>query len=385
MFEWQDEDFWDAWLRRYQGAIVECYNTGVFRGQVIKYDVKSMYPSIMVVLNLSPESVRLLSRRAFVSQTGMIKFEKRKITVSDSYVGELTIEVDEDDSITRKVMLEFMDLREQLRSSSRRDKLTKSKQLAIKILMNSLYGYNGLEFARYGSFLVAIVVTAVGRFIMQHIIKVCQDAGVTLLEADTDGLLTFGADISDRVNSHVQSLFKGFEYAKYLRVEPEYYDGAIIYSSKNYVLRRGDAILFKGSAFHGRHMPPICLSALHRFARAVFDNEPFNRVWREFDNLKNYPLREFTMNVSLNKRPDQYDSGTLYKQLADQLGDDAVWGQDITYVKTTRGYVPLGVVDDRELKRTLDYKYYRARIKQVVERLVNPIVEQEKTSLWEWM
>ena len=47
--------------RLYQGAFVKLFNAGLFLLHIIHNDVKSMYPMIMAVFNLSPESVHIVS------------------------------------------------------------------------------------------------------------------------------------------------------------------------------------------------------------------------------------------------------------------------------------------------------------------------------------
>ena len=220
-----------------------------------------------------------------------------------------------------------------------------------------------------------------------------------MLEVDTDGIITQGRDISARINDRIHEKFRDYPLHEMLRVEVERFDGVIIHAMKNYVLKDGDRILFKGSGFKGRHLPPICYTALHRFARAVFDKENLRSVWSEFSNLREYPLRDFSMNVSLNKRPDQYHADTLYADLAKKLGDAIIWGQDVTYVKTVSGYTPLGTVPDAKLRETIDYKYYSGRIRDVVGRLMDAVnaveevqvrkggrkLKASKTKLHEWM
>jgi len=120
-------------------------------------------------------------------------------------------------------------------------------------------------------------------------------------------------------------------------------------------------------------MPPICRVALNKFARAIFDKQSLRKVWREFHDLRKFPLREFTMSVTLRKDPHGteygYDEHTMYADLSEKLGEDVVWGQDVYYVKTKTGYVPLGTIPDSKLLRMVDRKYYLGRIRDVVKRL----------------
>jgi len=241
--------------------------------------------------------------------------------------------------------------------------------------MNATYGYHGLEYSRYGSFLVAILTVATGRLIMKEIIRIVdEDDRCEKLECDTDGLYHYGVDLSDQINDAVGRLFADYPLHHYLRVDTNKYLGMLVYRAKNYVLLDcDDNLKFKGSAFHGRHMPPICRTALNDFARAIFDKKPLSRVWRDYHDLRKFPLREFTMSVTLRKDPHGteygYDEHTMYHDLSTKLGEDVVWGQDVYYVKTVKGYVPLGTIPDSKLLRMVDRKYYLGRIRDVVKRL----------------
>jgi len=361
----------------YQGAYCDCFNKGLFLGDIIKYDLKSMYPSIMIVFNLSPESTRLIERKPY---TGEYRFNGRVIEIPDEKLGQLVVETAVEDSVSRKELIPLMKLRESYKKQG-----NKSGQLAIKIVMNSLYGYNGLRFARYGSFVVAVVCAAIGRYIIKIVLDVCREYNVLPLELDTDGLLTQGEDISDEINRRIHEFFKQYEYAHFLRVETERFDGALVYASKNYVLKDGNRLIFKGSAFKGRHHPPICRIALERFVRALFNGEKINDVWREFYDLKRFPFQNFIMEIEMGKDYDEYKGDALAKQLAAQLGMVGAFDQSIRFVKTVNGYVPLGVKKREELERMLDYNYYRERIRSVVQRVIQPLVEQRTPKLYEFM
>lgn len=366
-------------VRRYQGAFTKAFVQGVFRAKpdddfyVLHDDVKSMYPMSMVVLNLSSENMVFVSRKPY---TGKYRFDYDSglIEVPDEYVGQLVVKVGREDSVTRKFMLDFFAMREELRRGGQ-TAATRSHQLGIKLIMNASYGYHGLEFSRYGSFLVAIVTTAVGRLIMQTIIDIVgKHEDCKALECDTDGMYHFGTDLSDEINELVHELFSGYPIRDLLRVETQRYAGMIVYRAKNYVLQTLDGKLkFKGSAFKGRHMPLICRTALHRFAHAIFDRQPLRSIWKDFHDLRSYSLREFTMSVTLRKDPQGgeygYDEGTMYSDLSKKLGKDVVWGQDVYYVKTKYAYEPIGYKSDKVLLRTLDREYYRGRIRDVVKRL----------------
>lgn len=391
-------------LRRYQGARVEMWNRGVFRGvslggetDIIHYDVGGMYPTIMILLNLSSENVKLASLGSVVRGRYVFNAHNGIVEIPDSYCGQVRLHVGKRDSVTREFMLRFRLLRQQYRSAKRESSLMESQQRAIKLIMNMTYGYHGLEFSRYGSYLVALATTGTGRFIMDEIIKLArQHSDVTLIECDTDGVYTQGVDISKSINSRLNSIFKDYKYASLLRVSTNRYDGMISYSMKNYVLRKGNKNLFKGASFHGRNVPLVCQHALQRFATAIFNKEKLSEVWKEFLDLRMRPLKEFTMSVQFRKQ--EYEKGTMYSKLSRKL-EKMSWGQDIYYVKTCDGYTPLGTVSDAQLRLMLDTQYYMNRIRDVVKRLTDAAggVEEVqvrkggkafiagKTKLHEWM
>ena len=331
----------------------------------------------MIVFNLSPESTKLVERKPY---TGDYRFDGRIIEVPDEKLGQLVVETAVEDSVSRRELLRFMRLREEYKRQG-----NKSAQLAVKIVMNSLYGYNGLRFARYGSFVVAAVVTSIGRFIMRLIIDTCKRNNVLLLECDTDGLMCYGRDVTALVNRAIHHAFNQYDHAHVLRVEYEPFDGALVYASKNYVLKDGNRLIFKGSAFKGRHHPPICRIALERFVRALFNGEKIDDVWREFYDLKRFPFQNFIMEIEMGKEYEDYKANALAKVLAAQLGMVGAFDQSIRFVKTVNGYVPLGVKKRQELERMLDYNYYRERIRLVVERVIQPVVEQRTPKLYEFM
>mgnify|MGYP003875436873 CR=1 FL=1 len=372
-------------VRRYQGALVQVFRRGVFlsdgRLQVQHVDVRSMYPTIMIVFNLSPENVQLVDRRAY---TGNYRFGAELLEVPDSYHGQLVLRVGQQDSVTRRFLVDLYRLRLRLKAAAKKgDVLAESREKAVKLLMNQIYGYHGLEFSRYGSFLVAIATTAIGRYIMNLILDVARENGALPLECDTDGIYVYGAaGLADKVNERLQRVFGGFKFSDWLRVESKVYDGIIVFKCKNYILRDGDRLIVKGSGFKGRHFPPVCDYAVKRFAWAVFRGENFADVWGEFRDLRRFPLKMFTMNVSLRKA--DYEDSTLYARLMERL-PPSFKGEEVYFVKCVDGYFPLGVRSDDELRRMLDVEYYRERIREVVNRVLEPVRESQQKSLWRWM
>jgi DNA polymerase elongation subunit (family B) len=376
---------------KYQGAIVRNWKTGMWRmplkaiyPSIIKYpiihnDVKSQYPSIFVLLNLSPETVYLISRKRY---TGQYRFDadKRIIEVPDNKLGQLTLGISDQDSITRNHLIDLFNQREKLRENPY-SFANESAQLKTKIDMNATYGYHGQDFSMFGSFLCAIACTAVGRLVIVRMIRKSNYHDLIPLECDTDGLYDYttkmtGAAFVKIVNDDLHQYFSDWEYSKFLRIEMKEYKAMFIYKMKNYILQKKDGSLkFKGSGLHGQGMPPICHAAIDDFATAMFKRTPFSDEWKKYNDLKLFPLKSFVLSCNLKKRHDQYDSSTVYAKLINLIPhkDRKYIGNDMYYVKLRSKYMPLGILEDDEVFRRLDFKYYKQRIRKAVsERLLEP-------------
>lgn len=366
-------------MRRYSGAHVEIFEAGIVREAVTHIDVKSMYPMVMAVLNLSPETVKLVALKPY---TGQYIFSPGYIEVPDERLDkQVCISVSPEDGVTRKAMLRFFEMRQQIRKEG--GPLADSRQQGVKLIMNAIYGYNGMEYARYGSFLVAIVCTATGRFIIGLILSWLkswlESKGVRPLEVDTDGVYVRGTFNLAELVEFVRAKFYQFPLANMLNIDAQVYDGMIVVKMKNYVLRNKDKNVFTGSGFHGRNMPHVAEQALEDFVEALFTGGDLNKTWATcVGRLAGQRVQDFEMCVDMNKDPEEYEETTMYAKLYAQL-PEAEWGDEIRYVKTVDGYVPLGVKTEEELLASLDAKYYEGWLKSVIGRLLVPLLGTDRT------
>lgn len=356
--------------RRYEGAEVKVFEPGIHH-DVKHVDVSSMYPNIMIVLNLSPESLSLLRTKAY---TGQYIITPTYLEIPDRTIGkQLIIGIAKEDSISRRLLLEFYDRRQAYRTEKKPGWF--GNQLTMKIIMNSIYGYNGMEWARYGSYLVAIATAAIGRFIIKAAVKWLRSKGCTPLEVDTDGIYVVGEFDVEELTRYIQGLFMAFELKEKLKLDSTDYEGMILIRMKNYFLRSKGKNVFKGSGFHGRGVPLVCRNALDKIVSALFEDTPLLPVWDEcVATLFTAPLKEFEITCNPTKPSDEYDDGSMYAKLLKQM-PNFEWGGEVRFVKCADGYVPLGARPDAELLATIDYNYYFERMTGVMQRLLDPLIE----------
>ena len=189
---------------------------------VTSFDLNSLYPNIIVQYNMSPETVvdgnlsdvsveSFLERRTIndseysVSPTGVRFSHERKgviPTIIEQYYA--------DRRIIKDKMLELDREYQKTPSKSLQYKITSlnNQQMAIKILMNSLYGALGNRWFRYFDQRVAESITMAGQLAikwaercvngeMQNILKTDEDYVVAI---DTDSVYIRMGDLVDRFN-----------------------------------------------------------------------------------------------------------------------------------------------------------------------------------------
>jgi len=139
-------------------------------------------------------------------------------------------------------------------------------QEAMKILLNSLYGFYGTGGYGFNDMTAAEKVTEIGRKVLTSMIAAIEDAGGIIVEADTDGIIVCyrNADpqeILQAVTAAIPPVFK---------VELEWQQAVCFVSDdKNYIVldQNGDPIAVKGSKWRGRDKEAYLTQAIPTFVR----------------------------------------------------------------------------------------------------------------------
>jgi DNA polymerase III epsilon subunit-like protein/predicted nucleic acid-binding Zn-ribbon protein len=145
------------------------------------------------------------------------------------------------------------------------DKNAQILQEAMKILLNSLYGFYGTGGYGFNDMTAASKVTEIGRKVLTCMIAAIEDKGGIVVEADTDGIIVCyrNADpqqILQAVNAAIPPVFK---------VEVEWQEAVCFVSDdKSYIVlpKEGDPII-KGSKWRGRDKEAYLTQAIPTFVR----------------------------------------------------------------------------------------------------------------------
>ncbi len=165
----------------YEGAIVLEPKKGLYT-DVLYLDFGSMYPTIMITYNISPETyvppdVDLPSDQYYQAPEVGHRFRKSP------------------DGFYRKILRELIERRKKIKKllkeldkTSKEYKLFNIRQLALKTLANSFYGYTGWLGARWYKRECAEATTAWGRYFIKKVKQKAEAYGIEVLYGDTDSI-----------------------------------------------------------------------------------------------------------------------------------------------------------------------------------------------------
>ncbi len=152
-----------------EGAFVKVPEPGVY-DDIAVFDFRSLYPSIIVSHNIDPATIGSKEKDAFESPTGA-RFSKRRGIVPE------TLE---------RVLDERIEAKKLMANAKPADKpALNGRQIALKILANSFYGYLAYARSRYYSRECGESTTAWARKYIHETIEHAEKAGFKVLYGDS--------------------------------------------------------------------------------------------------------------------------------------------------------------------------------------------------------
>ncbi|THF85561.1 DNA polymerase [Deinococcus sp. KSM4-11] len=342
----------------HQGGAVHLYAEGVLRN-VVKADVASMYPSIIRHERIGPSSDPL------------------------------------------GVFLHLMDhltaLRLHHKAAARRGDPGEHEAIhtAMKLVVNSGYGYLGAgRLALFQDPAAADRVTRRGRELLGQVVEALRVRGVTLIEADTDGVYFSTPDHWSEADARTL-------IAEVDRLLPDgvalEYDGRaramLSHEIKNYALLRYDGTLeVRGAAFESSRTEPYGRAFLHRALRCLlaYDLPGVQAAYRDARHaLESRGCRnaDVASRVRLTKTPEQYAATRTARregayEALHVLGRGWRAGERISlYHRAGHGLTPLDVNPDG---RDYDVPHYVAALTSAyATRLRKGLTPQDFRQLFE--
>lgn len=277
--------------REYPGGHAELLEVGAF-APVVKCDVESLYPSIMLAERITARGDTLGAYLPMLEELTRRRLEAKVMT-------RLT--------------------RDPGREAERG--MWEGLQGSFKVLINSFYGYLGYGGALFNDYGAAARVTVAGQRIVKQVVERLTETGATPIEVDTDGVY-FVPPATVRTEEeefdYVEKMGMGLPDGIRLAHDGRY-AGMLSLKLKTYALLAHDgSMVLRGSSLRSRRMEP-CFRAFLRDAADRFlrdDRAGVREAYFELaDRIRNRTLlpADFVQLTTLNE--DTLDKHPKIKRL----------------------------------------------------------------------
>ena len=365
--------------RAYPGGLVLTPKKGI-HSNIAVIDFKSMYPSIIMKYNISPDTI------VRESGEGVDYYPEVGVGVRRDVRGILPDIVEtlvrERDSVR--------DLMRRYEPDSPIYRLLDSKQRILKILANTMYGYMGWLGARWYTLEGASLITYLGRRLISESIDKARELGLNIIYGDTDSV--FIEYDEDRVRRLLEWIESRLEMEA--KIDKIYRKVLFTEAKKRYAgLTLDGRIDIVGLEYVRRDWCQLAREYQYKFIKMVLEGVSRNRLMDEFRKAVNriregrYSVDELVIWEQITRDLDEYKANAPHISVARSLSRRG-WrikkGMFIGYI-IVKGEGPLYKravhyldVDPEHIDR--DY-YIKNQLLPVVARVLEPIGISEKTLL----
>ncbi len=342
--------------RPFAGGYTDLFLQGVIRN-VHHCDVRSLYPSLMLVRNIGPGTDTLGVFHRLLDQLRRFRIEARN---------------QEKSAKTEAERAHFNAL-----------------QSTFKILINSFYGYLGFDQVRFSDFDAAERVAAEGRELLRHMIDWLKQHGAVPVEIDTDGVYYVPPE---GATPATQAAFrKAFSESLPAGIEIEFdgeYAAMFSYKMKNYALLSGDgAVTIKGAALKSRGLEPFQRKFLKDMIRLKLEgrDEELPSLRKQYEQSimgREWPVTMLAKTETLQDSPATYAAKISEKgrgrnaayELALRSGRDYRAGDQLSYYvaggkKTVQVFAAARLVSEwNPVERDENVPYYLDKLHALYEK-----------------
>jgi DNA polymerase I len=159
---------------------------------IVSFDFQSLYPSIIISKNISPDSLmdNCTEEDCYISPEIGHKFRKEPVGFVPSVIGKVL----QERLRIKSIMTHSTDTRER--------QILNVQQEALKRLANSMYGVYGFTLFRWYSLECADAITAWGREFIKKTMKKAEEFNFKPIYADTDGFYaTYTGSIGNKIDN----------------------------------------------------------------------------------------------------------------------------------------------------------------------------------------
>jgi DNA polymerase-2 len=369
----EPERFKTAWdlLVADKGGLVFQPKLGIFE-DVAEIDFASMYPTIMAVHNISPETVlcgccenhRVPEARYTICEKreGIVPKTLKPILKRRTWLKKMAKETECGMPLTPpsphrgEGKGEGVDCEEKRRNIEKRKEVYNRKQTALKWMLVTCFGYLGYRNARFGRIEAHESVTAFGREKLLQAKEICEEEGFELLHAITDSLWIRKRNLREE---EVLELCQKISEATGITMSLEgvYRWMAFLPSKGNpespvanryFGLFKSGKIKARGLSFRRSDMPPLIREAQIRMIEVLAEAKNMDdyrsKIPKILDLLLEYSLmlkdgqtkkEDLAIGKTISLEPNAYKVDSLTALAAQQLEDFGIPihpGEKVRYV-----------------------------------------------------
>ncbi|HEY3064658.1 MAG TPA: DNA polymerase domain-containing protein [Methylomirabilota bacterium] len=346
------------------GGHTAIFHQGVAR-PALHVDVTSLYPSLMLALDIAPAADDLGVFRELLGHL-------REFRVS-----------------AKRLAREARDEAERLHFHA--------LQQSFKILINAFYGYLAFGDAHWNDFTAADQVTTEGRRVVGTILDRLRELGATPIEVDTDGVYFLPADDhgADDDDALVERLMADLPPGINLELDGRY-AAMLSYKMKTYALLDGRGRLtLRGSGFRSRGLEPFARALIREIVQLLVLGRPkdvkavIDRWLADFAAHR-VPLQAFARTETLQDSLDTYrervqagarNPSACY-EVAAASGRAFIPGDQVSYYVSGRG-ARVAVSECARLADLWDaaapdenVEFYQSKVVEIAERF-RPFLDYE--------
>ena len=337
---------------------------GVYGG-VFEIDFSSMYPSIIVKYNLSPETINVNCKDKWrIEDLGYDICMDKRGTLSE-------------------FLSDLLELRLYYKARKNSDERYRRRDAVLKWLLLTSFGYTGYKNAKFGRIEVHESITCLGRRILTESVKIAEDEGFGTIHGIVDSLWLRGTGDINRVMNKIEEMsrlnisLEGF-YKWIVFLPAKDGSGAL---NRYFGLMDSGKFKVRGIELRRTDFPNICkkmqediLKVYSKVSRIVDFPGHYNEIRRIYDSYKDRIVNgrvedsDLKLSIMATRRPEQYKVNGIRK-MAIEKAKDVGPGDNVSMfvIDENRGSVDIGNLENR-----YDKNYYLRKLEMAWESISYP-------------
>ena len=341
---------------------------GVYGG-VFEIDFSSMYPSIIVKYNLSPETINVNCKDKWrIEDLGYDICMDKRGTLSE-------------------FLSDLLELRLYYKARKNSDERYKRRDAVLKWLLLTSFGYTGYKNAKFGRIEVHESITCLGRRILTESVKIAEDEGFGTIHGIVDSLWLRGTGDINRVMNKIEEMsrlnisLEGF-YKWIVFLPAKDGSGAL---NRYFGLMDSGKFKVRGIELRRTDFPNICkkmqediLKVYSKVSRIEDFPGHYDEICRIYDSYKDKIVNgkvedsDLKLSIMATRRPEQYKVNGIRKKAIEKAKDVGPGDKVSMFVTDeSRGSVDIGNLENR-----YDKNYYLRKLEMAWESISYPCRRQ---------